>query len=122
MKKLILILLFILISANSFASSSSRKYSAETSPVYKGMLGCFDFLMDTRNEKTDKVIIEKRQKANDALENGVKDPVCREMLTCAYEQEIADMEHNKQRLGQREYTECMGVLKSLGKKLGLNQK
>ncbi len=61
---------------------SEENYSPETNPVYKGMLGCFDFLMDTRNEKTDKVIIEKRQKANDALENGVKDPICREMITC----------------------------------------
>ncbi len=66
--------------------------------------------MKTRNQNTDKIIIKKRQKANDALENGIMDPVCKEMITCAYEQEIPDMEHNKQRLGQREYTECIFLL------------
>ena len=120
MKKLILILLFILISANSFASSSSWKYSAETNPAFKGMLGCFDYLMKTRNEKTDTAVAEKRQRMNNALEKGVKDSVCREMITCAYEQEIVKLERYRENMDHKEYNERMEVLRSLGKKLGLN--
>ncbi len=121
MKKLILILLFVLISANSFASSSSWKYSPETNPAFRGMMGCFDYLMETRNDRGNKAVAEKRQRMNDALQRGIREPLCREMIVCAYDQEIVRIEEYKETLGQKEYSERMEVLRSLGKQLGIRK-
>ncbi len=122
MKKLLLFFLCFLIFSNVFASS--KKYSAETNKGYKGMLGCFDYLMETANRLNEEDIVIERQKRENKLKQAHDNmgPKGKEMIECAFQEEMKKMQDFYK---EASYTDkekckiCINELNRLGVVLGI---
>ncbi len=122
MKKLILFFLCFLIFSEAFASS--KKYSAETNKGYKGMLGCFDYLMETANRLDEEDIVAKRQERENKLKQAHDNmgPKGKEMIECAFQEEMEKMKKCYKEttyVNKQKCEICINELDRLGVVLGI---
>ena len=69
----------------------TKKYSVDTNPGYKGMVGCLDYMMRTCNSLDDENVVKLRRERENKLiyaYNNKDYPEVKDMIECAFQEEM----------------------------------
>lgn len=101
----------ISIDGNSFYENLSK----DNQQGYRGILGCFDYLVKTKNQKEDYVIKKQRELREKTLIGSIKNPgelIVKEMVEEAFKHEIRARYQNDEDINE---------LIQIGEKLGFEK-